>query len=213
MTDKPRQAEQIPLGADGNPLPKNAGGLYIDPGTRRAHPTNHPTACADCWVAAVSGEGMSKNALKKFCKAQEKAAAAAAKAAAKVVISTAEGKSKATDEELDPTKYRENRIAAMEKMNANGQTPYPHKFLVRCKVPLGSRQLAVAHSNPRSCRSIRLSPSSLPTLTTMASTEMWRRARLRQTVLPSRWPAASGQSVITASSALSICTPRARNCR
>eukprot|EP01051_Picozoa_sp_SAG22_P004519 SAG22_NODE_244_length_14023_cov_45.200661_9_plen_496_part_00 len=125
----PRQAEQIPLGADGNPLPKNADGLYLDPAT---------------------GEGMSKNALKKFCKAQEKAAKDAAKKAAKGAAgggggAGGGGKKKkgggAEEEELDPTKYRENRIAAMNKMEAAAagtdttKTPYPHKFQVGITFP------------------------------------------------------------------------------
>ena len=57
--------------------------------------------------------------------AEKKAKAAAAPAAAG-------GKKKAEEvEELDPTKYRENRIAAMNKMEEAGGTPYPHKFHVR----------------------------------------------------------------------------------
>lgn len=38
-------------------------------------------------------------------------------------------------EELDPTAYHENRIAAMAALEASGVTPYPHKFHTTTSIP------------------------------------------------------------------------------
>jgi lysyl-tRNA synthetase class 2 len=46
-----------------------------------------------------------------------------------------EVKPKGEVEELDPTKYRENRIASLKQLKAGGQEPYPHKWPVDTSIP------------------------------------------------------------------------------
>ena len=79
------------------------------------------------------GEPMSKNAYKKMKKAEEAAAKKAEKDAAKAAAKALAGPTKEkiggeNDEELDPTKYFENRVSAMEKFKENGGDVFPHKF-------------------------------------------------------------------------------------
>ena len=75
--------------------------------------------------AAPPAEGeMSKNQLKKLQKAKEAAEKKAAKAAANAEKAAAGGPKKAKlggdDEELDPTKYYENRITGLGKLSVCG---------------------------------------------------------------------------------------------
>jgi lysyl-tRNA synthetase class 2 len=81
---------------------------------------------------------MSKNEMKKRAKAEaaakkkaEKAAARAAEAAAKEAAGGgAKKKAFADEDDTDPTKYFENRCKAIERWEAEGVNPYPHKFHV-----------------------------------------------------------------------------------
>jgi hypothetical protein len=52
----------------------------------------------------------------------------AAEKAAKAAEAAAKKKATVVEEELDPTKYRENRLKAMGAMEAAGIEPLPHKF-------------------------------------------------------------------------------------
>ena len=45
-------------------------------------------------------------------------------------------KKKNDDEELDPTKYTENRKKFIAKQRQEGKNPYPHKFHRDCTIPL-----------------------------------------------------------------------------
>ena len=85
---------------------------------------------------------LSKNALKKLEKAKKAAEEKAAKAAANAAKAAEAGPSKAKkageEEELDPTKYFENRcewVKAQKSQGAGGQNPYPHKFEVSLSLP------------------------------------------------------------------------------
>jgi lysyl-tRNA synthetase class 2 len=79
-----------------------------------------------------TGEWVSKNELKTREKLRQKAA----KEAEKAVKKAEEKKDKAKDakgpkeaeEELDPTKYRENRMQYLDNLRSEGINPYPHKF-------------------------------------------------------------------------------------
>lgn len=81
----------------------------------------------------AEGETISKNALKKQLKAEEAAKKKAAKDAEKAA-KAAEQPAKANKvtgeevEELDPTQYYENRLKAIEDLEASSQTAFPHKF-------------------------------------------------------------------------------------
>ncbi|XP_067938324.1 lysine--tRNA ligase-like isoform X2 [Watersipora subatra] len=81
---------------------------------------------------AHSGEGkISKSEQKRRLKAQKKAEEKAAKEekqSAEAPVAT--GKPKIDDDDLDPTVYREHRIAQVQSLKASGQNPYPHKFHV-----------------------------------------------------------------------------------
>lgn len=84
---------------------------------------------------AADGTELSKNERKKLLKEAEKKAEKAAKAAAKSAQPAAEKKEKtnelAEEEEVDATKYRENRIKAVEAL----ADPYPHKWPVDAAIP------------------------------------------------------------------------------
>eukprot|EP00277_Geminigera_cryophila_P001424 CAMPEP_0179431718 /NCGR_PEP_ID=MMETSP0799-20121207/16540_1 /TAXON_ID=46947 /ORGANISM="Geminigera cryophila, Strain CCMP2564" /LENGTH=590 /DNA_ID=CAMNT_0021208793 /DNA_START=8 /DNA_END=1780 /DNA_ORIENTATION=+ len=92
-------------------------------------------------VLGEDGQPISKNALKKLEKAKQAAEAKAAKAAANAEKAAAAGpsstKKKADEEELDPTKYFENRCnwVKEQKSKENGINPYPHKFEVSTSLP------------------------------------------------------------------------------
>lgn len=76
-----------------------------------------------------TGEWVSKTELKKRQTLRKNAAKAAEKAAAKKNAPAAQKAEKAGDEEeVDPTKYTENRYKMLDTMRANGENPYPHKF-------------------------------------------------------------------------------------
>jgi lysyl-tRNA synthetase class 2 len=74
-------------------------------------------------------EWVSKTELKKRQAARKTAAKAAEKAAKKKDAPVAaKKKDVAEEEELDPTKYRENRIKFLDNLRTEGKNPYPHKF-------------------------------------------------------------------------------------
>lgn len=85
-------------------------------------------------------EKESKNAMKKRMKAEAAAKKKAEKdAAKKAKEASAPAKSKkfvaGADDELDPTQYYANRVAAVSKMESSGGNAYPHKFSVSHRVP------------------------------------------------------------------------------
>ncbi len=85
-------------------------------------------------AAGADGE-VSKNALKKLKKAEEAAKKKAEKEAEKAAKAATEGpkKGKLEDaEELDPSKFHENRLNAVVAMGPNA---YPHKFHTTHRVP------------------------------------------------------------------------------
>jgi lysyl-tRNA synthetase class 2 len=95
----------------------------------------------------VTGEMMSKNALKKLQKKREADKKKAAKAAEKEAKAAAEGPKKKSalasseaDDQLSPNQYFENRCATMSKLQAasdggGAASPWPHKFAVSHTLP------------------------------------------------------------------------------
>lgn len=81
---------------------------------------------------ADGDEKMSKNALKKLQKAEEAALKKSEKEKLKAEAAAATGgakpKLKDEAEELDPTKYFENRTTAITALEKSGRTAFPHKF-------------------------------------------------------------------------------------
>lgn len=83
------------------------------------------------YLDAETNEWVSKTELKKRQTLRKNAAKAAEKAAKKKEAPVATNKKEKTEtveEEVDPSKYRENRIKHLDQMRADGQNPYPHKF-------------------------------------------------------------------------------------
>ena len=82
-------------------------------------------------VPAEGGEKLSKNAAKKLAKMEAKKKEMEEKAKRKA----AAGPSSSQKEEVDPTKYFENRGLHLKEMEARGINPYPHKFHVSMQLP------------------------------------------------------------------------------
>ena len=87
----------------------------------------------------VTGEQVSKKELKKREKARKKEEEQAKKKEEKKAKSKEEGnenkKKKNVEEELDPTKYFENRKNFLVKKMEEGENPFPHKFEVTINLP------------------------------------------------------------------------------
>jgi len=101
---------------------------------------------ADTPAPDPAGETLSKNEIKRRAKqaAQEKAkaekAAARAAEAAKTPAApkkdaNANAQLEEEDEEIDPSKYFENRLSWIGETKAAGGNPYPHKFQVSMQLP------------------------------------------------------------------------------
>ena len=88
--------------------------------------------------AIIGVEKLSKNELKRREKMKKKEAEKAAKEAAKAAKLAANPKpaeeKKEDEEDVDPTKYFENRLAVVKKAEETGNTYYPHKFEVQVEV-------------------------------------------------------------------------------
>lgn len=80
-------------------------------------------------------EKLSKNELKRRMKAQLAAQKKAEKLAKQQAEQANKPKKPEDEEELDPTKYFENRCAQIAKIEAAGGNWYPHKFEVTISVP------------------------------------------------------------------------------
>ena len=76
-----------------------------------------------------TNEWVGKNELKKREKARKGAKAKAEKDSKKADEPKKEAKKKVeNDDDLDPSKYTDNRKAYLESVRADGKNPYPHKF-------------------------------------------------------------------------------------
>ena len=84
-----------------------------------------------------TGEIISKSEFKKRQKMKKKKEDEEKKKADKKAKATEAGdkKGKVDEEELDPTKYFENRKAWLEKKMNSGENPFPHKFEVTISLP------------------------------------------------------------------------------
>ena len=81
------------------------------------------------YLDEATGEWVSKNELKKRETLRNKALKEKAKKETAPAAQKKAEKTSAEDEdELDPTKYRENRMQMLEQMREKGANPYPHKF-------------------------------------------------------------------------------------
>ena len=94
-------------------------------------------------ASAEGGEKLSKNEQKRREKQAKAAAAKAEKAAAKAAAAADkpapkkkdDGPALEEDDDVDPTKYFENRLAWVNEKKAGGNSPYPHKFHVSHTLP------------------------------------------------------------------------------
>ena len=78
------------------------------------------TADTKLYKDEVTGEMVSKNEIKKRQKQREKEA--------KDKIKAEEKKAKVEEEDLDPSKYTDNRKNWIQAQRDLGKNPYPHKF-------------------------------------------------------------------------------------
>jgi len=99
---------------------------------------------ADAAPAPAEGEEkLSKNELKRRQKQAEKEKLAAEKAAAKAEAAAKAppkekkdaGPALEEEEEIDPTKYFDNRLAWVSGIKDSGKNPYPHKFHTTLQLP------------------------------------------------------------------------------
>jgi len=90
-------------------------------------------------AAAPKDGELSKSEQKRRAKQEKKAAEKAAKAAAAPPKAT---KAKDEDEELDPSKYYQNRSAKIQSLKDAGETPYPHKFHVSISLEMFQKTYA-----------------------------------------------------------------------
>jgi len=91
---------------------------------------------------------LSKNALKKQLKAEKAAQKKAEKAAQRQTEIPKENSEdvKVDEEELDPSKYLENRLNMIKQLEKEGINPYPHKFNVEMSIPVYVEQFSgLAH--------------------------------------------------------------------
>ena len=102
----------------------------------------HHRSRADAGAAPT--EGLSKSEQKRRAKQAEKEKAAAEKAAAKAAAATNApdkpkkdaGPALEEDEEIDPSKYYDNRLNWVNGLKAAGANPYPHKFNSTMQLPV-----------------------------------------------------------------------------
>lgn len=88
------------------------------------------------YLDEVTNEWVSKNELKKRNTLRKKEKDAAEKAAKKAA--TAKPSSKKADkeeEEVDPSKYTDNRKTFLQNVRDQGKNPYPHKFSRDMTIP------------------------------------------------------------------------------
>jgi len=99
-----------------------------------------------CEMDVAAFQAMSKNDKKKKLKEAQKKKADAEKAAAKAAKAAAEpakaakakpdeGPALEEEEEMDPTKYFDNRLAWVNGIKTAGKNPYPHKFHTTLQLP------------------------------------------------------------------------------
>ena len=90
---------------------------------------------ADSALSKGEQKRQAKQALKEKEKAEKDAAKRAAAAAAPPKAAGAAAPTLEEDEDIDPTKYFENRLAWVSDRKENGPDPYPHKFSVQLQLP------------------------------------------------------------------------------
>lgn len=105
----------------------------MDSSTQPVSKAEEETKETKLYLDEVTGDQVSKTELKKRQKKRETEAKYAAKKteqAAKAQAQAGEKKEKvsAPEEELDPTKFTENRKNWLQQQRDSGANPYPHKF-------------------------------------------------------------------------------------
>lgn len=122
-----------------DPTPSKTAKSTVQMSTEEKVPASTPAQDPAPAPAAAEGEEkLSKNELKRRAKAAKAAKAKAEKAAARAAKEAANPKKKkqvVEEEILDPNAYKENREAMVKTMEAEGTTPYPHKFHVDYRIP------------------------------------------------------------------------------
>lgn len=112
------------------------GGNFAPPSlvesTRGSTPSQ---TMADSALSKGEQKRQAKQALKEKEKAEKDAAKRAAAAAAPPKAAGAAAPTLEEDEDIDPTKYFENRLAWVSDRKENGPDPYPHKFSVQLQLP------------------------------------------------------------------------------
>jgi len=116
-----------------------------DAAPQRQGPQTDEEKAAIVGLSVEEFKALSKNEQKSRLKAKEKEAAAAAKAAAKTkAAASAPDKPKKADagpvleeedEDIDPSKYYDNRLNWVSSVKATGKNPYPHKFVTTMQLP------------------------------------------------------------------------------
>ena len=90
---------------------------------------------ADSALSKGEQKRQAKQAQKEKEKAEKDAVKKAAAAAAPPKAAGAAAPTLEEDEDIDPTKYFENRLAWVSDRKENGPDPYPHKFSVQLQLP------------------------------------------------------------------------------
>lgn len=90
---------------------------------------------ADSALSKGEQKRQAKQAQKEKEKAEKDAVKKAAAAAAPPKASGAAAPTLDEDEDIDPTKYFENRLNWVTERKASGPDPYPHKFSVQLQLP------------------------------------------------------------------------------
>ena len=104
-------------------------------GVHALAPSKDTLNMADAALSKSEQKRQAKQALKEKEKAEKEAAKRAAAAAAPPKAAGAAAPALEEDEDIDPTKYFENRLAWVSDRKDNGPDPYPHKFSVQLQLP------------------------------------------------------------------------------
>ena len=105
----------------------------MEPSTEPVAKAEEETKETKLYLDEVTGEQVSKTELKKRQKKRETEAKQAAKKAEQAAKAQAQAgekkeKVKVEEEELDPSKFTENRKNWLQQQRDSGKNPYPHKF-------------------------------------------------------------------------------------
>ncbi|KAJ9061595.1 lysyl-tRNA synthetase [Entomophthora muscae] len=104
------------------------------PSTSGATSTPGGTQPEKLYLDEVTGEMVSKSEIKRRTKQREKDAKKATQAPKPEAVKK-ETSDEAAEDSLNPNQYFEIRSKAVKKLQAEGKSPYPHKFNVSMSIP------------------------------------------------------------------------------